>query len=716
MSVIRISQLDPIASNISSDDFFPLVDSASLTTYRAPISLLNSILMMSSSMYVSGSINASSSLYASSSKSSSHALLADNVSLRGVDGYVPFWNYSGYGGQGITNGTLKTTSPLQVSYSAFAFDGILGIGQDALRGGNIPADPAQWRQDYTSSRWYRTAAHTPVGGGYYGLGGLSVTYPIISTFVGTDQMMYNVATASSTALPYGGSPAYTNLVWSGSSASGSYKTISNTAGNTLSESFNGRWVRVACVGNWGGGLIAPNAAKGETGQGQSSGLAGGLFGRVMFVLNTSQAPGSNVSQVIDMNIHDQVYGNGLTANVDWAGVYQTDIIKKIRLSVHTPYSGSPEYYPGTDQSKDSLTAIDLFIDSLNQDDYKFNLGCYSWGGVRFLDQINLEPPPLINTGSKGFPETSKATYLVFPPEPGFYTSLDKDNRNYNIHGLPVTIWPTRNEVTRSAKDIVANRNLYSLNVSGTVNATEKYYCSGSEGKTGTFTQYTGTNWKSCVYKGGILVDSSSVATSPLFTHAVTASWASSSLSSSWLNPSASHPGMPRAWAMCLCTASTDDPNHSPGDDWHWTYVNPAFNVRSVTKAAGAGTVPAEFPLSPEDGPVLTTEGWDSNYVGASTGRHWLVTLNTTMSSTNYMVIGNGAQTGKNPNPVFPFNALPSGYCSMTMFPNSKRTTTQFTLSMAQSVNMDFAHDDQLVWFNFFVYENPTNIGVTYPGW
>lgn len=705
MSVIKISELNPIPSQPTVDDFFPMVDSASLTTYRVSISQLAPVL--TSSMYVSGSNTSISSSWASRSLSASHALQADNGYLQGASGYVPYYSASAAWTYGGTNSGLAYSSPLQVSYSAFAWNGIVGINQGSLTTGYYSTESGYfWRTDYSQSYWYRPEAHTPFGGGYYSISGLSVGAPIIGTFIGTDQVMYHISTASVAGYSTSNVP-YTNLVWSGSSASGSYKTISNIAGNTVSESFNGKWVRVACTSNWGGNIISPSAAKGETAQGQSTGTANGFFGRVIFVLSTTQDPGSNVNQMIDMTINNQQYGNGLTANVDWAGVYQTDIIKKIRLSVHTPYSGSPDYFPGTTSSIDPINAIDLYIDDLNENDYHFSLGCYSWGGIKFLDQLNLEPPVLVNTGSKGNSGPYKATYVVFPPEPGFYTSLNKDSRNYNIHGLPVTIWPTRNEITRSAADVVAYRNLYSLNVSGTINATEKYYCSGSEGQDGTFTQYSASQWSTCVYKGGILVTNTGGAGSPTFTHAATSSWSSSSLSSSYISASVrSHPGIPVAWAMCVSTASTGATSHTASVDWHYLNVYPAFNVRSVTKDDGTGTFPPGFPVGGGT-PVKSTRSGGDIYYGASADKHWIVTLNTSMSSTNYMVMG--AAGGQN-------GGAPAGHCTVTMFPEGKRTTTAFTLSMAQSSGMTYNDVNQIAWFNFAVYENPLDIGLTIPNY
>jgi hypothetical protein len=149
----------------------------------------------------------------------------------------------------------------------------------------------------------------------------------------------------------------------------------------------------------------------------------------------------------------------------------------------------------------------LYLDGIRNEDYAIQIGCYSWGGIRFLREPNVDPPLLLDTGSAGTVHPSAATYLVFPPEPGYYTNQDKSIKNYNIHGANVTIWPTRNAITESAFNVPAYSNPYSLNVSGSINASDKYYCRGFGGIDGTFRQYDLIQAKNvtCIYRGGILV-------------------------------------------------------------------------------------------------------------------------------------------------------------------------------------------------------------------
>lgn len=214
------------------------------------------------------------------------------------------------------------------------------------------------------------------------------------------------------------------------------------------------------------------------------------------------------------------------------------------------------------------------------------------------------------------------------------------------------------------------------------------------------------------HEGGILVASSSTTapTSVIGTPdaALSASYASHSRYSetaSYVDP-AMNPGIPVAWAVCVSTSSYTANPHTPGIDWHWMDIKTSYNVRGVTKKAGAGSVDPDFPDACDDtsGPV-SQRTLANPYQGSGPTKHWLVTLNRSMSNTNYFVQGGGG--GSN-------SGNPGQYCNMTMFPESKRTTTQFTLSMCEG-NMDWSgtnpNANEICWFTFAVYENPYNLGV-----
>ena len=527
MSVIKISELDALNEAVAASDFFPLVNSSSMTTYRVDMTAINvwmaasgsclsasnaltasngsASYAQSASVAVSASYalsasnavsaswapqptipttvsSATSASYASRSFNSISASFANNVMLQGTRGYVPYFSGSAdwiYGGQ---NSGLSYSSPIEITRSNFGLSGlvwyggegggIVGVSQYALNNATYSMTQlgTTLRPDVTQSYWFNPQAHTPDGNGIFGLYGLSSFGPIIAPFIGTDQIQYKIATASA-AVPF------TNLVWSGSSASGSYKTIGSGNGE-ISQSFNGKWIRIAAQSLWGGGIIAPNSARYESSQGNNGGGVG-FFGRIRIVCQTDIEPASNVNQQIDMHINDQLYNGNVSARVDYAGVYSADIIKKIRITSHQAYSSSADYYPGTVYSKDPIMAIDLFIDDLNMYDNRLIIGCYSWGGVKFLRELNLEPPELINTGSKGTYTPSEASYLIFPPEPGYYSTQDRLDRNYNLHGLPVSICPTRNVRTGSAANNLQFRNPYSLDVSGSIHADSYYVTSAS---------------------------------------------------------------------------------------------------------------------------------------------------------------------------------------------------------------------------------------------
>jgi hypothetical protein len=105
---------------------------------------------------------------------------------------------------------------------------------------------------------------------------------------------------------------------------------------------------------------------------------------------------------------------------------------------------------------------------------------------------------LVDTGSANIHSSQQ---LIIPPRPGFYSSRYVDSGNdttYNIFGKHVIIDPSANEITASGG--MAQYSM-SLNVSGSIHATEKYYANNQPGLT--TTAVYGTNVLTFV--GGILV-------------------------------------------------------------------------------------------------------------------------------------------------------------------------------------------------------------------
>ncbi len=514
---IKISELDRFPLPLSPLDFFPIVQSSSMTTYRIEADEL----MPSQHEFVTGSIYASSSIWASASVSASRSLYADNVAFRGYGGYVPIWWSGSTSATFTTNsllnaevpfttneltarGNLKYKSKLYIGPLSQSVGGeIVTIDPDySLNSGDYLPVPSQtW---YTASGGYKYQNSMLAGGiGNVG-GGLNTRWPIISQdFVGTDRQYYAIATASYYDLTW----QYTDKIWSGSLKDGSYKVfVPNTIGQ-ISESFNKKWLRIACVSATSQYFVTTNAARGEI-----AGISGtsDLYGRIRIDLHTPNAgPGTNTNtwQVIDMNILNQVYtDSGKSVTVNAASVYVgPDIIKMIRLS---------EWPTPGNVGVDPFLALDIFIDGLSDDVDRIMIQLQSWNGLRFLKELNLDPPPLVNTGSSPYPPQS--TYLTFPPEPGVYSNANYSNigtqkfRNYNIQGMPVVIWPTLNERTGSVRDnsqFTSSVNA-SLNVSGTINATQRFACNDIPGVSGKFVAYdpSASMWQTVTYNGGILTE------------------------------------------------------------------------------------------------------------------------------------------------------------------------------------------------------------------
>jgi len=560
---IKISELNDIMPNPPfTEDFFPLVHSQSMTTYKATIRDIGSLMTHSiyadtASYYSGGSTIAISASWASSSisasyaktaswamytipqiscswasrsissshsdysdsasyaKTSSWALYANDVAFKGYNGYVPIWWSSSndiniplntlndietpFNSYELTSrGNLKYKSKLYIGPLSQSVSGqIVTIDPDySLNSSDyLPVPIETW---YTASGGYKYQNSMYAGGIGNGGGGLNTKWAIISQdFVGTDRQYYAIATASY----YDQVWQYTDKIWSGSLKDGSYKVfVPNTMGQ-MSNVFNKKWLRIACWSAASQYYVTTNAARGEL-----QGIPGtsDLYGRIRLDLHTPNAgpyTGTNTWQVIDMNILNQVNTDGgKSVTVNAASIYTgPDIIKMIRLS-SWPTPGNI--------GVDPYLALDIFIDGLTSDVNRILIQLQSWNGVRFLKELNLDPPPLVNTGSSPYPQQS--TYLTFPPEPGVYSNANYSSigtqkfRNYNIQGMPVVIWPTLNERTGSVRDNpqFASSINASLNVSGTINTNQQFACNDHLGITTTVTWGT-TN---LYFEGGILIN------------------------------------------------------------------------------------------------------------------------------------------------------------------------------------------------------------------
>lgn len=548
---IKISELDyfPTASYaIAGEDFLPLVNSSSMTTYKATVASVGATVVPA--MQVSWSKYSLSASFASRSISASHADYADlagNVNTYGAQYYFPFWATNYTPG---SNGALMQSSHLYETQSYDPYKGgariiVIDPGS-AFYGGNTPSPIS--RPDYSTFGWWNYKQNYFGGIPRYGVSGLYTPWPIISaTGAMTDQMYWRFMTGSYPLdivtwpqdTPLTASSYIQTYYWSGSTNPAitpinGLKEIGHDP-NAIANKFNGRWIRLVCSSIFGCGnepdsLASPNCkiASGSA-YGEPASSWEGFFGRVRLTLGTDNITGTNSNQVIDMHIHDGIWGGGISAQVFHANFYGYDHIRKLRLSIWTPRSSVT-----TEKLfNDPMFALDIFVDKLTAGDKQFWIQAYSWGGVRFLQQPNIDPPPLYDTGSSqyapfdttGYFDPKTATYLIFPPVPGYYSNVGDNQygaqgsalQPYMFLGKKIYMDPNRNVVTESAwwVEPTKNYNAYSLKVSGSI-STQRYWAEDDGGQGGqliTFDPVT-SDWKQWTAKGGILTLSGSATVTP----------------------------------------------------------------------------------------------------------------------------------------------------------------------------------------------------------
>lgn len=546
---IKISELDafPSASDpIAYNDFFPLVNSSSMTTYRVGVTDLGSALqsLQPPSTLATWASSSVSSSFASRSISASHADFADlakNVQTYGYQYYFPYWNTNLTPG---SNGALAQSSYLYESHSndSLKYARVIVIDKSSAEWTGYTPNPT-YRPDYSVFPYWNYKQNFWGGNAVNGAGGLFTVAPMISAYgFMTDQASWRFVTGSYPLDPIT-YPQDTHLTksylqtfyWSGSSnpvvtpASGFY-AIGHGPG-ALSSSFNGKWVRLVCSSNFGCGVgpdsctIASGSAYGEVPI-----PSNGFFGRVRLAFGTIMYNGgTNSNQVIDMHIHNGMWGGGISAQVFHSNFYGYDHIRKLRLSIWTARSSVNE----DKLWNDPMFALDIFIDKLTENDYDCWIQAQSWGGIRFLTQPNVDPPPLFDTGSSQYPPYSTngyfdpktATYLIFPPAPGYYSTVgDRQGQAqgsalqpYFFQGKKVQIDPNRNMITESAwwLEPTLNYKPYSLWVSGSI-STHRYWAEDDGGQSGQLVAYNPvtSEWGIWTHKGGILTYSGSTAITP----------------------------------------------------------------------------------------------------------------------------------------------------------------------------------------------------------
>ena len=206
-----------------------------------------------------------------------------------------------------------------------------------------------------------------------------------------------------------------------------------------------------------------------------------------------------------------------------------------------------------------------------------------------------------------------------------------------------------------------------------------------------------SSWASSSLSSSVAISASYASTASFVysaSYARSASWADRSLTASYVDVNSilgSIPGLPKAWAICACTASHPDSALSSayvGKNWNNYAILSGYNVTSVKRAinnSGQGVRPVWD---------TSVYGPGQDFTGNSTNQHWIVTLTTPLPSTNYTVVGGaGAEQGGAEWSIF------------TMFPFAKRTTTQFTMSISQGAT-EWNDSGERNWFSFMVLSNP----------
>ncbi len=533
---IKISELNPFVADVKTEDFFPLVDSSSMTTFRATIQDIGSLITHSlSASYVpsdkigtvSHSISASYSDYAVSASyaiSASHALLADSASYypaqkfqvscswasRSLQSYYatraldvdthgapynfPYWTSDT---PGAGNANLIKNSPL-VYYSNKKL-----ISVDSAST-NIPYF-LQYPIHRPDIKIYRFGDRANVAFGFAPNSGIQCTWPITShTFIGTDQRSWHFSTASNPHPEFNPDLMVTNSYFSGSAGdetSGSFYTIPDAPG-AIASIFNGKWVRFAAIlGNptYYDDTIIPGTMP-PLPQHPAHGIFWGngdyrMYGLISLQLVTNPfTGGSNASSYIDFWFHLNQWNRGISVQVFHVGKSIPQIIRALRF--HT-----------SNAIKDPPMFIDMLIDGLYSGGEEpgalgeptLTIKAQSWQGVRFLKWLNVDPWPIEDKHDSDI--TKDDATLIIPAAPGFYSNVSK-HMNYYIQGKNVVIWPTYNQITQSGMAVPSMRSPYSLAVSGTINTNTKFNCDGHDGIT-TKVTYGTTN---LYFSGGILVD------------------------------------------------------------------------------------------------------------------------------------------------------------------------------------------------------------------
>ena len=361
---IKISELNGFPGSILREDFIPIVDSSSMTTYRTDIGSIFSASIPIT--YVSYSLSSS---HASNSYQSYYSTRSKDVDTYGRTYDIPYWS----GSAGIGNGALVANTNTYISYSNLSTRGIVVI--DHITADNAPYSPLPIsRPDYILNNPYWNWKQNTIGGqGIYDASGIYTFWPIVSsTFCGTDQISWNY---SSPDVPSSMGNNLLQYLTGTSSLNPSFINITSGLGG-ISTAFNKQWIRIATIGCNTSNIVSKNASYGET-----LTPANGFYGRIRLDIETNGSvnwgvSGSNMSQIVDMHIHNAPNGGGIEAHVFVGNHYGTPILNKLRLSVC--HLSSSVTLPS-----DPVVALDIYMDNLQGGDNQLYIGAQSWGGVRF---------------------------------------------------------------------------------------------------------------------------------------------------------------------------------------------------------------------------------------------------------------------------------------------------------------------------------------------
>jgi hypothetical protein len=462
MSSIKISELFEL-NTVTADDFFPLVDSGSMTTRRISAEALkdyNSSGSFSGSFYgelIPMPTQASSS-YSSASLSSSHASVSDRVNFSYTDSAIPFWSVN-----------QPNNSFLSTGSNQFIFISQSQALKFQVSSGGRPLD--------TSSAWYQNAEP----GNYYGF--IQSDCPIVCDNVIT-QARYWLLTTGST--------------WpSGAYSAGLNHTIGTVAGS-VSSSLNNKWIRIL-------GLVSASYANGLSLRSREF-----LTGRIKLDIQTAN---NNDGYGLGSNIHEQMifdaevspYGGKSSAFVYQPSMpYNGNLIKKIRI-------GSADAYNGLTQQTDPQMYIDIMLENISAGDRYVQIVATSYGTGKFVDKVTIDTAQLVDTGS-----SSPFNYLIFDPRhAGYHTNVNPlDNRGVTFSGCNVGIGPYNYYETSS------NYPKYNLDVSGSIHASNYNVNNVPGGTSGSIIVYQnsgGGKWLELNFDKGILTaaPSSSVAAQTL---------------------------------------------------------------------------------------------------------------------------------------------------------------------------------------------------------